>query len=224
MSGDRLNHAGIVAAVPDVHVQVIASGADRDAVRAVSADVVVCADGGVDVAVAAGCAVDLVVGDMDSASSEALAAVEGTAVVQRADVDKDETDLELALIAAGERGATQITVHVADGGRLDHQLANVAVLASPRWVPARIDAHIGTERAWIVRGDRELPVPVGAPFALLPMGGSARVSTTGVRWPLEDEWLDATEARGISNEVVATPVRVQVAEGVVLAVSSAQAT
>lgn len=224
MSGERLSNAGIVAAVPDVHVQVIASGADREAVAAVTADVVVCADGGVDVAVEAGCSVDLVIGDMDSASSEALAAVAPTAVVQRADVDKNETDLELALTAAGERGATHITVHLADGGRLDHQFANIAVLASPRWVPARIDAHIGTGRAWVVRGDRELPVPVGAPFALLPMGGSARVTSTGVRWPLDDEWLDATGARGISNEVVATPVRVQVAEGVVLAVSSAQAT
>src|SRR5688572_27553768 len=62
---------------------------------------VVAADSGVDHALALGLDVDLVVGDFDSASPQALerAAAEG-ATVERHPAAKDATDLELALDAA----------------------------------------------------------------------------------------------------------------------------
>lgn len=215
----------MVAAVTDLHVQVIATGADPAVAATVEADMVVCADGGADVAVHAGLDVDLVVGDLDSATPAALAAARRSGVVVSAEPDKDETDLELALAAARLRGATRITVHLGAGGRLDHQLANLAVLASARWAPAAITARVGTrDLVWVVRQALELPLAEGAPLALVPIGGPARVTSSGVRWPLVDEWLDPTAARGISNEVVAPPARIQVSEGVVLVVSSAQAT
>lgn len=208
-------------------MQVIASGADPDPIGRVAADCVIGADGGLDVALAAGVDVDIVVGDLDSAGADALDAVAGHAEVIRAEVDKDETDLELALAEALGRAGTRITVHLAAGGRLDHQLANLAVLASPRWQEAEIDAFIGAHRVFVVHpmsGAVALPLGLGAAVAVQPMGGPACVTTSGVRWPLTDEWLDALSARGISNEVTAEPPTVQVSAGVVLVISSAQAT
>ena len=69
------------------------------------AEMVIAADEGIDNARQLGMPVDLLVGDLDSASdgSEAFAGS-----VQRHPVDKDQTDLELALaaaLAAGQRGA-----------------------------------------------------------------------------------------------------------------------
>ena len=45
-------------------------------------------------------------------------------------VDKDETDLELALQIAIDEGATEIDVLAVLGGRLDQSLANLMLLTS----------------------------------------------------------------------------------------------
>ncbi len=70
-----------------------------------AADVVIAADSGLGHALALGCAVDLVVGDLDSVDPDDArrARRPAGAVVEQHPADKDATDLELALDAA--RGA-----------------------------------------------------------------------------------------------------------------------
>ena len=70
--------------------------------RLPEADMVIAADRGADNAIALGLTVDLLVGDLDSVSEETLAACH--TVVQHP-IDKDVTDLELALAAAVDAGA-----------------------------------------------------------------------------------------------------------------------
>lgn len=201
---------------------VVATGAPVEAVAAADrADLVVAADGGIVALLAAGRSAHIVIGDADSAPSAALdeAAAAG-AEIRRHPAGKDESDLELALAAAVEAGATSIEVVAGDGGRLDHQLANLAVLASPRW-SATIRARIGEHRVWVVRGRVELPLAPGDHVALQAVGGPADdVRTAGLRYPLDAETLDPFAARGIANEVVARPAEVEVGRGVVLAISS----
>lgn len=203
------------------HVQVIASGASVAPVAASSADVVICADGGFGIARAAGRRVDLVIGDLDSATRDDLAAAraDGTRIEPHP-TTKDESDLELAITSAVDGGATSITVHVADGGRLDHQLANLVVLASPRWQRVRVDAWVGHARVWVVHRQLVLPLGAGDPVAIQAVGGAATVTTTGLAYPLDAERLHATEARGIANEVRTAPAEVRVDDGVVLVISS----
>ncbi|MEZ5166626.1 MAG: thiamine diphosphokinase [Acidimicrobiales bacterium] len=201
---------------------VIASGADPVGVAAAGEfDLVVCADGGLDVARAAGCAVDLVVGDLDSVTPEGLAAADAAGIrVERHRVDKDESDLELALAAARGAGADCVEVHLANGGRLDHQLVNVLVLGSDRWIGASIEARVGEHRIWVVRGAVTLPLDVGDPVALVAVGGVARgIVTTGLAYELADEDLDPAEARGIANRVTGPGPTVTVTTGVLLAIS-----
>lgn len=215
------------------HVQVIASGAWVDGVATTSADRVICADGGLAVALAAGRTIDVVVGDLDSASERDVAiAREAGARIRRHRADKDESDLELALAEAVNEGAGRVTVHLDDGGRLDHQLANLMVLASPRWEAVDVAALVGEVRVWVVRGHLELtvdpPLEVGDAVALQAVGGPATVTTSGLVYPLRDEELAPTEARGIANAVESVPVSVTVGGGVVLVMAtgrqSAQAT
>lgn len=205
----------------DRHAQVIASHAAVGPVAASGATLVICADGGVAVALSAGRTVDLVVGDLDSASAGDLARAESAgARIEPHPATKDESDLELALAAAIERNVSSVTAHMASGGRLDHQLANLLVLASPRWAGARVDAWVGDDRVWVVRDTFELPLTPGDPVAIHPIGGPATVATRGLAFPLDDEVLEPTEARGIANRVVAVPAVVRVLEGVVMVISS----
>ena len=207
------------------HVQVVATGASPAAIAAIESDLVICADGGLDAVFAAGREAHVIVGDLDSASAAGLAGVADDVVIERAPQDKDETDLELALATAVDRSAERLTVHLAAGGRLDHQLANLVVLASPRWQAAEITAYVGdADRVFVVHGTRSIPLAVGDPFAIMPIGSPAVVTTRGVEWELTAESLDPTAARGISNQVVAAGPTVQVDGGAVLVLSSAQAT
>jgi len=183
--------------------------------------VVVAVDRGLHPVIDRGWRPDCVVGDMDSVDPAVLAAAERSGVVvERHPMDKDESDLELGLAAARRLGVTDVHVVARDGGRLDHQIANLAVLASPRLEPMRVSATIGDHRVWIVRGSLELHLEVGSHLAIQPVGGSATVSTDGVAFPLERDVLSAFEARGIANTVVDDPVRLEVTSGVVLVIAS----
>lgn len=201
---------------------IVATAAPLHAVQhAPQADLVVAVDAGLEVLLQAKRTVDLVIGDLDSVSAYALQeATDAGAEIEKYPEEKNESDLELALAAAIDRGTQQIHVLLADGGRLDHQLANILVLASPRWQQAEIEATVGEHRLWVVRGQRTIPLLSGDPLALQAVGGPASgVTTTNLRYPLIDAELDALVARGISNQVVAAQPTIKVDSGVVIAIS-----
>ena len=184
-------------------------------------DVVIAADSGLHAVLAAGWIPDRLIGDLDSVDPAAVEiAAEGGAVVDRHPVGKDETDLELALAAAVDAGATEIQVVVRADGRLDHQLANLFALAKPDWMAAEVRADVGDHVVWVVRGERRLEVGIGQHLALLPIGGPARVTTRGVAFSLADEVLSPFDGRGIANEAIESVVSLTVSDGVVLVVSS----
>ena len=135
---------------------VVALGGDADPthVRGVlrRANMIIAADGGAAHVQAAGGVCDVIVGDMDSVCPETLdQARNAGADIRDFPTAKDATDGELALQEAVSRGATSITIVGALGGpRVDHLLANVALLAHPSL--RRLDAVIedASQRLWLV--------------------------------------------------------------------------
>lgn len=181
---------------------------------------VVAADSGLRNVYALGLRPDVVVGDLDSVDPQDLARAEreGTPI-QRHPTDKDATDLELALAVALDRGATTVTVVGAGGGRLDHELAGLALLAGPQWAPMRITAFVGAARMTIVHSDATLDGPLGSIVTLLAVGGPATgVGTEGLRWPLQDAELLPSSTLGVSNEIIGSPARVTVRTGVLFVI------
>lgn len=177
---------------------------------------VVAADSGLDHARRIGLHVDLVVGDLDSVSEAGLSRHEGP--VERHDPDKDATDLALALAAAaGRPNIDRIVVVGGHGGRLDHLLANAMALTSPALAHVDVEWIAGRTRVHVVRGHVSLHGVPGETVTLLAVGGPARgVSTTGLRWQLDDAELAPWATLGVSNEMAAPVASVRVREGVVL--------
>lgn len=188
---------------------------------------VVAADGGAEHAAALGVAVELWVGDGDSVSPATLAdLVAAGASLLRSPTDKDETDTELAILAALDRGADGIVLLGATGGpRLDHELANLALLAMPRLAP--IDATIYTDHARIrlLRDDGRRSVALGGRpgdlVSLLPLGGAVDgVRTTDLRYPLRDEPLPLGTPRGLSNVIAGPDPGVSIEHGMLLVIET----
>ncbi len=181
---------------------------------------VIAADSGLDQAAILGLDVDLAVGDFDSLAPAALeAAMAAGCRVERHPAAKDHTDLELGLRAALEHGCRRVVVVGGYGGRLDHFLANVLVLASADLAGVVVEARVGTARLTVVRARSELRRSAGALVSLLALGGVARgVRTVGLRYPLRDEDLAPGSTRGVSNELTGEVASVAVAKGTLLAV------
>ncbi len=163
---------------------------------------------------------NIVVGDFDSVGPDDLARAERDgARIERHPTDKDATDLELALEATRREGATDVVVIGAGGGRLDHELAGLALLAAPQWAEMRITALIGSARLTVVHDQALLTGDVASIVTLLAVGGPAHgVTTSGLRWALADADLTPTSTLGVSNEIVESPASVSVRTGTVFAI------
>lgn len=183
------------------------------------ADVLICADGGGDAALQAGLSPDLVLGDMDSLSPEGRARLQAAGIqLVEHPVEKDQTDIELALDHALALHPGSITITGAlGGGRLDHTLGNVLLLSLPalREIDTRIVAGESEARAvWTEATIRGQP---GDYVSLLPLTDRVEgIRTTGLRYPLHDEALIRGFTRGVSNELVGERATVQVAAGCLL--------
>ena len=171
------------------------------------AELVVAADGGAAKAGLAGLRPDVVVGDGDSLGAAGLAAVRAAGIpVELAAAAKDESDLELAALAALTRGATKITILGALGGpRFDHALANAWLLAHPALAGRAVVLLDAASRVRLLDAGEgpataSLTGRVGDLVSLFPLGaGVEGVRTEGLAYPLRDEPLVVGPARGLSN-------------------------
>ena len=181
---------------------------------------VIAADGGLEHARRLGLDVTEAVGDFDSASPEGVAAAEAAGVrLRRHPEAKDASDLELALEAALARAPARVVVIAGAGGRLDHLLAALLLLASERWRSVELDAVVGSAHVHVVRGERELFGRVGELLSLVPVHGPAEgVRTEGLAYELRGETLAAGSSRGVSNVFEAERARVTLERGVMLAI------
>lgn len=181
---------------------------------------IIAADSGAVHAVRLGWPVDLLVGDLDSIPADLVTELEGRGTtVERHPPAKDRTDLALALDAAMTRGALAVTVVGGHGGRLDHLLANVLLLASQDYAALSIDARMGAAVVTVVRGERRLRGEPSDLVSLLAIGGAARgVSTQGLLFPLQQAVLRPGSSWGVSNQFVGTDAALSVTGGVVVVV------
>lgn len=186
-------------------------------------DYLVCANGGSNHARRLGLHPDLIIGDLDSMTTEtrAWAEIENIAMRGYQHELKQESDTELALLAALDAGATAITILGALGGRLDHTLANLAILALPQL--ADLDVAIwdeATEVRMLWPGmPNYLRGAAGDAVSLIPFGGDApNIVTSGLRYTLRDETLYLNRSRGISNEMLAIEATVSLSSGLLLAI------
>lgn len=182
---------------------------------------VIAANGGSQHARHLGLQVDVVVGDLDSfeGTGQPQKAVDGPQL-KAFPVEKNETDLELALLFAVQSGAKEVAVLGALGGRLDMTIANVLLLTHPQLSSAHVELWHADQTAWILRPPSAgITGRRGDTLSLIPIGGDAvGITTSGLAYPLREETLASGPARGVSNVLTGDTARVDLVAGSLLAI------
>ena len=185
-------------------------------------DLLVAVDGGGQPLVDLGYEPQVLLGDFDSLPSaykEALMA-KGVKVLSYPP-EKDWTDLEIGLDQLFAAGYKELLVFGALGGRLDHTLANLALLAKGRAQGCEL-VLIGAEQAVTLLTAKErlriFPFP-GGHFSLLPFVGTAYgVTIRNAKYLLNQATLALGSTRGVHNEFLRGPAEVSLASGSVLVI------
>jgi len=183
-------------------------------------DLIIAADGGTRHALAIGVTPHVVIGDLDSLSAGDLAQVEadGSRII-RFSPRKNETDLELALLHAASKGASEIIILAALGGRLDQTIANVLLLSLPELRGRNARIVEGAQSTFLIQGEATIEGQPGDTVSLIPLGGDVTgVTAEGLEWPLREETLRFGPARGVSNVLTAEQTRVRARRGMLLCV------
>jgi thiamine pyrophosphokinase len=107
-------------------------------------DLVLGADGGARHACTLDVTLDAIIGDMDSLSNLEQQGISNTEFVSYP-AEKDETDLELALLYAAEQGVDKIVVVGVMGGRMDMTIANILLITHVSLSSCRIEVWHGEQ-------------------------------------------------------------------------------
>ena len=190
-------------------------------------DWILAADGGALHCRSLGIRPAVIIGDFDSLSSEDVQFfISQKTELIRFPVDKDYTDLELALQHACSSGAETILVFGALGLRWDQSLANLLLPALPDFENVPIILMDGAQEMSIVGKCKNYSI-VGRPgdtVSLIPISGDVSgVTTQGLKFPLKNETLFFGSSRGVSNVLLASEASIDVEQGLLVCVVLHQA-
>ena len=198
---------------------VIISGSPRFWVGEIkNTDYIIACDSGYRHAQKANIVPDLVVGDFDSYYGQIPKGIE----VYAAPREKDDTDTMLAVKLAFKKGMTDILLLGATGGRIDHQLANVATAAYIAEHGGRcLIADYHNEIYALKNSKVTIEKRTSWAASVLSFSDECKgVSYSGLKYNLTDATLCNTFPLGVSNEIIADEATVEVREGILLVILS----
>lgn len=191
-------------------------------------DIVIAIDGGLEKADGLGIMPTHIVGDFDTVSKEILNKYSRNDKIniKRLIPEKDFTDTQVALSTALDNGCTHIEIAGGTGTRLDHTIANIHILQMA--LGRCEDAVIVNEnnRIRLVNGKRTVKKTdvFGKYISFLPLTEHVKnVSLRGFKYPLDNYDFDVktTLSLGVSNELAKDEAEVEVDEGVLIMIESA---
>jgi thiamine pyrophosphokinase len=180
----------------------------------------IAADGGLKHIRNLGLVPNLVIGDLDSISREEDKWIHKNQIeVIKFPVEKDQTDLELALLEAVKRGGDPIIVIGALGGRIDQTLANIFLLLMPDLENVDVRLDDGHSELFLIKNNAEIRGKKGEIVSLLPMlSPIIGIKTIDLKYSLNNETLLPEHSRGISNEMIADKAEISLKNGALLCI------
>ncbi|MBQ2699673.1 MAG: thiamine diphosphokinase [Clostridia bacterium] len=190
----------------------LASEKDLTWVR--SGDLILCADGGYEAALALGLKPDRLIGDMDSRPCDQAV----SCPVSRYPVMKDETDTVLCIREGIQMGAQEFIVLGGLGGRLDHTYANLQTMAYGLDLGVKVTlTGQGTEARLLSPGQYTLAKRPGMKLSLFAYTPQVTgLTLEGMVYPLQNASLDDRFPLGFSNGIAENEGRISFSSGELL--------
>lgn len=181
-------------------------------------------DGGCSFFTASGLTPDFVIGDLDSAKSIPRRIRESAELI-RFPVNKDKTDLQLAVEYALDHQARQIDIVNPVVGEVDHFLGNLMLMslfsgnqkASTR-AGIRI-VNVDYEILWLHDSRRSFVNCVGDRLSVLPISASIKLTCRGTEYDADRLRIKRGHTRSLRNQITAKRASIKV-EGEALVVHS----
>lgn len=176
-------------------------------------DLIIAADGGARHAALLGVRIDLWVGDFDSSEG-----VNVDAPREQHPAAKDSTDFELAVSAARQRGATELVILGAFGGRFDHAFALALGACRLAGKGLKVSLHSGDEAGYplLPGAPVTLTLRAGQIFSVLAASDLRSLTLRGARWPLSRVDVPLGSGLTVSNEAAGGVLGAELAGGVAL--------
>ena len=175
-------------------------------------DLRIAADGGYANAMLLGERIDIAVGDFDSFSKQKID--EGVELVEFPK-DKELTDSQICIETAISRGANEIILIGGLSGRLDHTLANLAILQDLR--QRHIHGYItdGNNRAHFIRSTSHLVARSAYKYlSLIAADETCKgVSVQGCKYELKNQPIHRRLQFAVSNEITGNCALISVKKG-----------
>lgn len=180
--------------------------------RIASYPALIAVDGGTNHCRQLGLRPHLIIGDLDSSTPDHLAYFSDVPC-KKFPIDKDKTDLELALEEFMLPAVEEATIFGALGKRVDHTLTNILLLSR---FPGRLFIESKSERLLVIDRELTLSCKIGQTLSLIPLNGAVSgIYTEGLKWNLSNGILDK-HFIGISNQTVDERVNILVEQGELL--------
>ena len=177
--------------------------------RKIEQEDIIAADGGYNRAVDRGYSPKVVVGDLDSAKNIA----EGVEIV-KFNKKKDQTDGELAVKYAVSAGYRKLFIYGASGGRMDHVLYNMRLIAIAALMGVKCVICGDGFDAYYANSTFELEVKKNDLISIVPYQGKTHIiSTEGLGYEINDVELDMFNTVGVSNFATAEKILIKIDQG-----------
>ena len=184
-------------------------------------DITVAADGGYKNAQKLGDSVQILVGDLDSLDRSFVS--DKTKIIT-VPAEKDFTDTKLAADTAIEAGATELVIIGGLSGRLDHTLANLALLKELTLAGIYAIIADGKNRVRYINSTSMLIAKSGYKYLSLIIDSDKikGVDIEGCKYPLKNATLTkADQTLTVSNEITGNCALVSVRRGGLYIIESA---
>jgi thiamine pyrophosphokinase len=185
-----------------------------------TSDYIICADGGAKHVLKLGIKPDVIIGDFDSLSKtdQKIFSTENIPFITY-QKDKDETDSELSLTYAIDKGYKSILLFGLVGSRIDHTLTNIFALDYLTNSKADVTIIEGNQEIRLLKKKIKLIGKKGDLVSLIPFKGDAKkVTTKNLKYPLKNEDLLFGYSRGISNVFTKKMTEIFLREGSLLVI------
>lgn len=176
-------------------------------------DFIIAADGGYRYCLKEGLIPNLLCGDFDS-----LGEIPEFKNIVRVPVEKDDTDMELALRLGISNAADEFHIYGGTGGRPDHTLANYQTICrlSKKSIRCYLYGESYTASA-ITNGEIRFPAGKHGSVSVFCIGKKAEgVFEEGLKYSLEDAELFPDVPLGVSNSFTGKEARISVKKGTLL--------